>query len=288
MKIILIVTDSKGKNLVFVSDKLEVFSLDEAVRLTKEGKIDGVHVVKRSSSAYLRTNRKVSKQQELESLSISSSQLFSSINNLSSKLFEPLANYLVRYQDKISSLDKNIIRIFGWKMVTRNKVREKLQSHKELIFEAAKHYNIDPYLLGAIIIDEIARLAPFEDAVELLIAQHVGKNTSLGIAQIKVNTARDLIETGYYDLKKVDSLANHIAQPKHNIFLAAARIRSIIDKWSKVIDISNRPEIIATLYSLKDSKKPPHLNPQPNKRGNQIAGEFYELSKSFLTENERN
>src|SRR3989344_372161 len=287
MKIILIVTDSKGKNLVFVSDKLEVFSLDEAVRLTKEGKIDGVHVVKRSSSAYLRTNRKVSKQQELESLSISSSRLFSSINNLSSKLFEPLTNYLVYYQDKISSLDK-IIRIGGWRMVTKNKAREKLQSHKELIFEAAKHYNIDPYLLGAIIIDEIARLAPFEDAIELLVAQHVGRNTSLGIAQIKVNTARDLIETGYYDLKKVDSLANHIAQPKHNIFLAAARIRSIIDKWSKVIDISNRPEIIATLYSLKDSKKPPHLNPQPNKRGNQIAGEFYELSKSFLTENERN
>ncbi|OHA91254.1 MAG: hypothetical protein A2758_02190 [Candidatus Zambryskibacteria bacterium RIFCSPHIGHO2_01_FULL_49_18] len=281
MKIILIVTDSKGKNLVFVSDKLEVFSLDEAVRLTKEGKIDGVHVVKRSSSAYLRTNRKVSKQQELESLSISSSRLFSSINNLSSKLFEPLTNYLVYYQDKISSLDK-IIRIGGWRMVTKNKAREKLQSHKELIFEAAKHYNIDPYLLGAIIIDEIARLAPFEDAIELLVAQHVGRNTSLGIAQIKINTARDLIETRYYDFKEVDSLANHIAQPKHNVFLAAARIRSIIDRWGKVIDISNRPEIIATLYSLEDSKKPPHSDPQPNERGNQIVGEFYQLSKSFL------
>ena len=281
MKIILIVTDSKGKNLVFVSDKLEVFSLDEAVRLTKEGKIDGVHVVKRSSSAYLRTNRKVSKQQELESLSISSSRLFSSINNLSSKLFEPLTNYLVYYQDKISSLDK-IIRIGGWRMVNKNKAREKLQSHKELIFEAAKHYNIDPYLLGAIIIDEIARLAPFEDAIELLVAQHVGRNTSLGIAQIKINTARDLIETRYYDFKEVDSLANHIAQPKHNVFLAAARIRSIIDRWGKVIDISNRPEIIATLYSLEDSKKPPHSDPQPNERGNQIVGEFYQLSKSFL------
>ena len=167
-------------------------------------------------------------------------------------------------------------------MVNKNKAREKLQSHKELIFEAAKHYNIDPYLLGAIIIDEIARLAPFEDAIELLVAQHVGRNTSLGIAQIKINTARDLIETRYYDFKEVDSLANHIAQPKHNVFLAAARIRSIIDRWGKVIDISNRPEIIATLYSLEDSKKPPHSDPQPNERGNQIVGEFYQLSKSFL------
>ena len=97
MKIILVVTDSKRKNLVFVSDKLEVFSLDEAVRLAKEGKIEGVHVVKRSTGSYIRTDKRIPKSQELEKISISSFKLFNFINDVEAKLSEPLANYLNLY-----------------------------------------------------------------------------------------------------------------------------------------------------------------------------------------------
>ncbi|MDP3661770.1 MAG: hypothetical protein Q8R17_02895 [bacterium] len=36
------------------------------------------------------------------------------------------------------------------------------------------------------------------------------------------------------------------------------------------------------LYHLPDDKKKPHGNPQPNKRGLQIAQEFYKLAKEWL------
>ena len=46
MKIILAVAGANGKNVVFVSDTLRAYSLDEAVRLAKDGKFDGVYTMK--------------------------------------------------------------------------------------------------------------------------------------------------------------------------------------------------------------------------------------------------
>src|SRR3972149_1334870 len=124
MKIILVLTNSQRRNLVFITDKLNSFSI-------KKGQVDKVHIVHREDVVYLRTNREVPKQWELESLSISSFQLFFSVNNLDSKLFRPLADYLIRYQDTFDSSNQDIIRISGLKMVTKDKVKEKLQSHKK-------------------------------------------------------------------------------------------------------------------------------------------------------------
>ena len=54
MKIILVATDSRGKNLVFVSDTLGAYSLQDAVQLAKEGKLDNVYPVHRGTGIYLR------------------------------------------------------------------------------------------------------------------------------------------------------------------------------------------------------------------------------------------
>ena len=82
-------------------------------------------------------------------------------------------------------------------------------------------------------------------------------------------------------MRKSCYLYKYIVQPEHNIFFAAAKMRSLIDLWKKSVDITNEPAIIATLYSRKD--KAPHSNPQPNDRGLQIANEFYQLAKEWLT-----
>jgi|SRR3989344_9514525 len=300
MKIILVATSSSGRNLVFVSDSLKVHSLEESIVLTRNREIDNTHVVKRSSGTYVRTNKSVPANQELENLSISSYQLFSRIHNTNLSDFKPLADYMERYQKTLNSQSHNIIRISGWQMVTKAKVKEKLQTHKKYIYNAANHFQVDPYLLGGIIIDEVARIAPFEEITSPLIAKFIGRNTSVGIAQIKIETAVDLIKNEYYNpnpndkklaKSQVDSISReylikYLVEPKHSIFLAAARIRSIIDRWNRVIYIGDRPEIIATLYPLEDSKKKPHPDPQPNERGARIAGEFYKLAKSFLDTNE--
>ena len=55
MKIILVAANAQGKNLVFVSDKLQAYSLQEALRLAKDGKLENVYPVQGSAGAYLRT-----------------------------------------------------------------------------------------------------------------------------------------------------------------------------------------------------------------------------------------
>ena len=39
--------DSKREGLVFVSNELDVYSLEEAVQLTREGQLERVHIVHR-------------------------------------------------------------------------------------------------------------------------------------------------------------------------------------------------------------------------------------------------
>lgn len=298
MKIILVITDPKKRNQVFVTDSLEVLSLEKAIKLTKEGNIPGIHIVKGSSGTYLRTNREVAKSKELESLSISPSQFFSQIKNLNSNIFKPLADYLEHSQKSLDPSNSIIIRAGGgstWRVITKGKAKEKLEQNKKDIFEAAKQFDIDPYTIGAILIDEMARLALFEEMCNLLLTKYIGVNTSLGIAQIKIKTARELIKSGYYNPNPRDHklsksqisstsllhISQYLLQPKHSIFFCAARIRSLIDKWKSSVDISSLPEIIGTLYSL--GGKDPHSKPESSDRGSQIGKEFYNLAKTFLS-----
>ena len=76
-------------------------------------------------------------------------------------------------------------------------------------------------------------------------------------------------------------LYKYVVEPKHNARFAAAHIRDLINEWMKAVNISQRPEIIATLYSNK--YKPPRSNPEASERGEQITTEFYKLSKKWLT-----
>jgi hypothetical protein len=127
----------------------------------------------------------------------------------------------------------------------------------------------------------------------MLAASFLGVNTSIGIGQVKTDTARDLMLADYYNpdtdvflskekIKKAThrQIYEYIRQSKHNIFFAAARMRSLIDEWRKFADLKQKPEITATLYSLKH--KNPHNNPQPNERGLQVVNQFYKLAQDWL------
>lgn len=164
---------------------------------------------------------------------------------------------------------------------------------------AAKEFDIDPYLLGAILIDENVRMSPFEEIQDKFLLQLLGRNVSVGVAQVRLETANGLIKNELYNpnpddaklpfsgnLRKADReyLYEYVVQPKHNIRFATARIRGLIKEWSKYIDISGMPEILGTLYHR--SYVVPHAHPDPNDRGTQIADEFYPLANKWLYENE--
>ena len=295
MKVILALIAGKGKNVVFVSDTLRAYTLEEAVRLAKDKKLEGVYAVNGKHGAYLRTLPHVTKKEELEQLAVSSHKLFTAAYNTRTALSTPpLARYLQLFEHLLQKDGGPFITIEGKVRATKKEVREKLYKNKDYIFDAAKKFKVDPYLLGAIIIDEIAQLAPFEEPLEKLAVFFVGKNASAGIAQVKIDTARGLIRDGYYNpdpnspklspdrvgkTSRLD-LYEYVRQPKHSIFFASARMRELTDKWKKFVDLGERPEIVATLYSRKERQ--PHGNPQPNERGLQISDEFYQLAKEWL------
>lgn len=294
MKIILVATNAQGKNLVFVTDALQAYSLRDAVQLAKTGIWKNVYSVQGSTGAYLRTKPNTPRKEQLDRLSISAYQLFSSSDDINNVLStQAFSTYWRLYQD---SLEKGrlSITIDGYPRIAKEAVKAELRPHRNIVFAAVKKFNVDPYLLGAIIIDEIARMAPFEEMRDVLTGQFIGINTSAGIAQVKTETARGLIQSGYYNPNPDDPelskgkigktsrshLYEYVVQPQHSIFFAAAKMRALIDEWRKFIDISKSSDIIATLYSLKG--KTPHADPQPNDRGLQIANEFYKLAQEWL------
>lgn len=172
-------------------------------------------------------------------------------------------------------------------------VKEKLLSVKDIIHDSATNFNLDPFQLGAILIDEIARLVPFEEIIDRIGVENFGVNTSVGLAQIKIDVANNIIKKKLYNPNPSDSklpikrlnretrayLYNYLIQARHNIFFEGAILTDLINNWKEFVDLKNNFNILASLYSMY---KIPHVDPQPNVRGNQIAGEFYNLAKTWL------
>jgi len=299
MKIILSVEDRRGRNSYFVGDDGKTYSIVEAIALARSGQIADVRVATRGGTPYLRSSRKRNTQFTLQEITVAEAPLLRATTN-TSKLISQQAYrpYWAWYQKYLESQAKNgVVRIAvdGHYFSTDAHVREKLTPLKEHIVDAAKKSNVDSYLLGGILIDEIVRLAPFEDITDTLLLNVPGWDVSVGTGQVSLRTAKDLIKSGYFNPNPEDQLLSapdisgvppsvlfaYILEPKNNTFFAAARIRELIDSWKSEAGIDLTPEIIATLYSLKYKK--PHSSPVANTRGLQIVNEFVPFAIEILS-----
>lgn len=293
MKIVLTATDSRGKNLAFATDSLAAYSLKEAVRLAEQEKIEGVHVVNRKNGKYMRSNPNTVSWDNLDHLSLTIYSIMKAVDDLRYVSGNPgFRRYWKYYTTNLRDFAKkkeDIIYIDGQPRVTKQHVVQKVISVRKYILDAAKRFDLNPYTIGAILIDEVARLSPFEEIMDAI--AFVGINTSVGISQVKVKTARWLVKQGYYNpnpkkfskenIDKTPSafLYAYLIQPKQNIFFGAAKMRSDIDGWlsRKGEDISDNPEKIGYLYS-KGTVDTIRID----SRAKQIEGEFYKLSKNIL------
>jgi len=298
MKFILVVTDSHGKNLAFVSKEMQILSLAEATEAVRRGDVAGAYVVERKTGAYIRSKITVPKLEQFEKIAIPIKNLLLYAQGVHSVENIPaLKTYTSLFSSSLLS-DQPFITLAGqppWKVLTAD-IKRKIIPQRENIFASANKSNIDPYLLGAILIDEIAHLNPFEEILDALGVKIIGGNTSVGIAQVKTDTANSIIMQGFYNpnqndptlpFRKLDKVARehlyiYLINSKYCIFFAGAYIRSLINYWTSDIDLTKRPDIIGTLYSQGYGK--PKSNPETNERGTQIATEFYSLAKQWLTE----
>lgn len=293
MKILFVVTNTKRKSLFFVTSELETFSLAEIIAAVKKGLFEKVYTVTGTSGTYIRSAPDKIVGNNIDTLSISSSRLVAMMQG-HAKSTVAMRSYIESYIESIQGGAAHIKPVGSFR-ITSVVVQKVFQSHASTINKVAKEFDIDQFTLGAILIDEIARLAPFEPILEKLSSGVVGRNTTVGVAQVSLETANGLIKDGLYHPNPKDkrlpikgSLSNagrrvlyeYIVQPKHNIRFAAALLRSLIDEWQPVLDISMRPDVLGTRYSR--SHEVPSMNPEVTARGKQISREFYGYAKKWL------
>jgi len=293
MKILFVITNTKRKSIAFITDTLDVFSFNEAIEAVENKLFENIYLVSGAAGTYIRSNPDANAKNNIDTLSITGPQLIKITQGI---IMPTLAiqTHVIHYLASIINT-KSFIEPVGSFRIPTEVVRRVFESHSNTIKKAAQEFKIDQHILGAILIDEIARLFPFEPIVEKIGADIVGVNTSVGVAQIKIETANDLIKKELYNPHPSDKkipfsgnltnenrrhLYQYVVQSKHSIRFAAAFIRYIIDFWSSYIDLAHRPEIIGTLYHKGYGN--PHAHPESNKRGDQIAEEFYPLAKKWL------
>lgn len=296
MKITLVVTDMRRKSVVFISNTLRILSLDEALRAATMGDLENAYSVQGKYGTYLRSLPNTSEKDNVDTLSVTAADIMVHANRTRHfQSTDAISMYVAQYSASILEQGKPFIETVDGDKAFVSSVRDIIKFHSKIILQAAKEFDVDPYLLGAILIDEIVRLFPFEDIQDRFWLTLIGRNVSVGVAQVKLETANSLIKKSLYNpnpddaklpfygnLRKQDRehLYTYVVQPKHNIRFAAAYIHSIITAWATYIDLSVRPEIIGTLYS--QGYGTPKVDPVSSKQGDQIATEFYILAKKWL------
>jgi hypothetical protein len=281
MKIILVINDDKGKNILFVTDEFKALLLKDAINLVKQQQIPTLQLVRSPKGLYLRAKK--GSDIILNSVSVSVEQTKDGLKDFLS--FCKHSAMEVYRKHKIANAKPDAIWIEGLPRPSAADARVHLQKYQDIIREASKKQDIDINILGAILIDEYLRMG--EDDLGDWLAL-LGAKTSVGIAQIKIATAQDIMRSGLYIPNNDRSLLTIPApllypildNPYHSIHLCAARVRQIINYWKKTLDISQRVDIIGTLYSLGLGKPKPI--PESNERGDRIRDEWYPLAEQVF------
>ncbi len=182
-----------------------------------------------------------------------------------------------------------------------------LKEHRGEIEEAARAFGISPRVLASVVYAERSlnvRLG--EDIVDVVLAR-TGHNSSVGLAQVKVETAFWISEqlhdpaSQFYlgpdaaqaipPTRDWQELIDRLTDHRGNLLYAAAYIAMIQKSWGSVLGTtvngSHQAGILATLYSLglqrsDGSTRTPHQGARANHFG-ETAREFYD---SFLLREE--
>lgn len=114
---------------------------------------------------------------------------------------------------------------------------ERPPTRAEVIKAAAAKYNLDPRMVGAIILAEQRDQSQLEDAKDYTAATSImNANTSIGLGQVVISTAQnndlfsDLIDPQTRKLLSHDDYAKLLADDAVNIFATAKYIRSVADR----------------------------------------------------------
>lgn len=175
-----------------------------------------------------------------------------------------------------------------------------LRKHHQQIQDAAASFGVSERVLASIVYAEQSmNMAPGEMVLDVVFAKS-GYNSSIGLAQVKVNTAlwiaRQLKDRSseFYLGRSYEGLLNEaltwaqvvkaLDDSRKNLLYAAAYIAMIEKTWKEVLEApwvqGAKPGVIATLYSIgllthEGQLREPHDDPKLNELG-RAAQAFYD------------
>lgn len=183
-------------------------------------------------------------------------------------------------------LPEKLLYIDGQARETRSSIKSKISELKPYILSVSNRYDIDSNLLTAILIDEKLRLS-VDDLIDPF-QKYLDLNLTVGLAQIRATTAKEIIYQGYYHPNPEDSklkkpiknkdLYPYLTQRDKAVYFAAAIIKSIMDK--KLLDSPTDNLEIAFYYSHGMNASFDHKKVYIRQK--QIINEFYNFSIALL------
>ena len=178
---------------------------------------------------------------------------------------------------------------------------EIISNNAQNIIDAAAFFNVDPVILASTIYAELRLNVNWVDALTDKICGFYGIDTSIGIAQIKVSTAKELEKKGYMPtvtetdggwnvpffgyIYGTETMARskRLGESCTNIRYAAAYLSYIQDIWNEEYpSIYSDTGVQATLFNRGAyGENGPHSNPNNNSFG-QFAEDNYDYMKKLL------
>ena len=176
--------------------------------------------------------------------------------------------------------------------------------NKEAIKNAGAYYGVNPAIIAACIYTEqitnVNILDPMTDVPAYF------ADTSIGIGQVKISTAKMLEDEGYIQKtqfaftseewhannsvrrevwyapaygfvegSREKAIAYRLTVESECVNYVAAYLRYFQDRWKPVYpEIDGRTDVLATLYN-QGEEKPPHANPRPAPFGVDAKKEYY-------------
>ncbi len=237
----------------FVLEDFQVLSLEEILSLVRENKIYKVHIVNKKNAQFIRSDRNARKEDNLNNRIIHAKKVPDFFKNLKNKFIKFYVLAYAKYLELNYAKDE-LLYLENIARITKSTIKEKFFPLIQSIENAARENNISSKLLASILVDEVPRSGP-DDLFDIL--GYVGVNTSVGIAQIKVSTLKDLVERKYVKIDKEKKSNKELYKLlSDNVFstqVAAAHIRSIKDsrkRWK----VELKDSAIAEDYSRGASK----------------------------------
>jgi len=192
-------------------------------------------------------------------------------------------HYIEFWSDRTPILHKVRLNLKHIEISAEKRAAKLIQNYATEIKDASREFKVNSVIVGGVIYQEQATNVNFVDTLTDYIGGLLHINTSIGIGQVRVESAKSL-EKYYSRLRPYPEIIDdnmvrveRLKDPLTNIRYVAAKIKFSQERWGKVgIDIKNRSEILGTLYNIEDVKNPiePHDNPKPNEFGKGVANNY--------------